>query len=213
MIKCERGRTNLQKMQQKTETNILYYGECLCLRQWKHLYSWWKNYPENLHSIKNARKALTMKQMFDISEKLITEQSDEIYGLHTINSVDSSWKHWFGWWWSHQSLARNVLRIFRSCARPWKDEWEPTIKYCLGGQVDVVQEFTKIQNFGQLMENQLNSNGIFPRIHHIAVLLQSPRVHVKYERTTRRFQWDGLSSCRCSTTSHGYLMTTNRNAN
>ena len=44
-----------------------------------------KNYSENLHSIKNTGKDLTMKQMFDISEKLITEQSDEIYGVNTIN--------------------------------------------------------------------------------------------------------------------------------
>ena len=34
-----------------------------------------------------------MKQMFDISEKLTTEQSDEIYGVNTINWGDSSWKH------------------------------------------------------------------------------------------------------------------------
>ena len=34
-----------------------------------------------------------MKQMFDISEKLISEQSDEIYGVNTINWEDSSWKH------------------------------------------------------------------------------------------------------------------------
>ena len=38
-----------------------------------------KNYLEILHSIKNTRKDLTMKQMFDISEKLIVGQSDEIY--------------------------------------------------------------------------------------------------------------------------------------
>ena len=31
-----------------------------------------------------------MKQMFDISEKLISEQSDEIYGIHL---EDSSWKY------------------------------------------------------------------------------------------------------------------------
>ena len=50
-----------------------------------------KNYSDNLHSIKNTD--LTMKQMFDISEKLISEQSDEIYGVNTINWEDSSWKH------------------------------------------------------------------------------------------------------------------------
>ena len=52
-----------------------------------------KNYSGNSHSIKNTGKDLTMKQMFDISEKLITEQSDEIYGVNTINWSDCSWKH------------------------------------------------------------------------------------------------------------------------
>ena len=33
----------------------------------------WKNYSVNLHSIKNTED-LTMKQTFDISEKLISEQ-------------------------------------------------------------------------------------------------------------------------------------------
>ena len=34
-----------------------------------------------------------MKQIFDISEMLIVGQSDEIYGVNRIHSVDSSWKH------------------------------------------------------------------------------------------------------------------------
>ena len=34
-----------------------------------------------------------MKQMFDLSEKLIVEQSDEIYEVKTVNWDDSSWKH------------------------------------------------------------------------------------------------------------------------
>ena len=51
-----------------------------------------KNYSDNLHSIKNTED-LTMKQMFDISEKLITEQSDEIFGISKINWEDSSWKY------------------------------------------------------------------------------------------------------------------------
>ena len=43
-----------------------------------------KNYLDNLHSIKNTED-LTMKQMFDISEKLIFEQSDEIHGVSQIS--------------------------------------------------------------------------------------------------------------------------------
>ena len=50
------------------------------------------NYSDNLHSIKNTED-LTVKQMFDISEKMITEQSDEIYGINTMNWEDSSWKY------------------------------------------------------------------------------------------------------------------------
>ena len=37
-----------------------------------------KNYSENYHSIKNTENDLTLKQMFDISEKLIVGQSDGI---------------------------------------------------------------------------------------------------------------------------------------
>ena len=52
-----------------------------------------KNYLEILYSIKNTGKDLTMKQIFDRSEKLIVKQSDEITGVNAINWEDSSWKH------------------------------------------------------------------------------------------------------------------------
>ena len=42
-----------------------------------------KNYSDNWHSIRNT-KDLTLKQMFDISAKLVSEQ-DEISGVKTIN--------------------------------------------------------------------------------------------------------------------------------
>ena len=40
MIDCERWWTTPQKVQCKTATNVLWFGECLCLRHYKHLYSW-----------------------------------------------------------------------------------------------------------------------------------------------------------------------------
>ena len=52
-----------------------------------------KEYSENLRSIRNTGNNLTMKRMFDISEKLIVEQSDEIFGVSQISLEDSSWKH------------------------------------------------------------------------------------------------------------------------
>ena len=73
----------------------------------KHSLQWWlfvsstleasvfmgKNYSDNLLSIKNTGENLTLKQMFDTSEQLMLEQSDEIYGVKTINWEDSSWKY------------------------------------------------------------------------------------------------------------------------
>ena len=49
-----------------------------------------KNYLNNCQSIVNT-KDLTLKQMFDISTRLVSEQ-DEISGLETIGWENHSWK-------------------------------------------------------------------------------------------------------------------------
>ena len=49
-----------------------------------------KNYSDNWHSIKNT-KDLTMKHMFDISTRLVSEQ-DEISGMETSGWENHSWK-------------------------------------------------------------------------------------------------------------------------
>ena len=92
MIDCERCWTVLQKMQCKTSTNVLCFGECFCLRHWKHLYSWERITQTFCIPSKNTGKNLTLKQMFGISEKLIVEQSDEIFGVSQISWENSSWK-------------------------------------------------------------------------------------------------------------------------
>ena len=48
-----------------------------------------KNYSDNSHSIKNTGENLTLKQMFDLSEKLLVERSDEIFGVSQISWEDS----------------------------------------------------------------------------------------------------------------------------
>ena len=50
-----------------------------------------KNYLNNCQSIVNTTD-LTLKQMFDISMKLVSEQ-DEISGLETIGWENHSWKY------------------------------------------------------------------------------------------------------------------------
>ena len=52
-----------------------------------------KECSENLRSIKNTGNNLTMKQIFDISEKLITEQSDEINGMSTVKMRPEFMQH------------------------------------------------------------------------------------------------------------------------
>ena len=73
---------------------------------------------------------LTLKQVFDISEKLIAGQSDEIYGVNTINWGHSSWKH-LSLTGDEEviSLSHAKVYVFSHCVfMPWKGEREPTVK-------------------------------------------------------------------------------------
>ena len=66
--------------------------ECLCLRHYKHLYSWEKNTQTIYIPSEIQGKDLTMKQMFDISEKLILERSHQIFGVSQISWETSPWR-------------------------------------------------------------------------------------------------------------------------
>ena len=73
----------LKRCNERQRQTLCDMSECLCLPHYKHLYSWLKTSSDNLHSNTNTED-LTLKQMFDISEKLITEQSGEIYGVKQL---------------------------------------------------------------------------------------------------------------------------------
>ena len=109
-----------------------------------------KEYSENLRSIKNTGNNRTMKQMFDISEKLIVGQSDEIYGVTPNNCEDSSWKQ-LSLVGDEEiiSLSRAKVHVFSdSVLCLGKMHQNPQSNYALGRQIDVVQEFITRQNFG-----------------------------------------------------------------
>ena len=186
MIDCERCWTVLQNMQCNTLTNVLWFGECLCLRHRTHLYSWERITQTTCIPSKKTGKNPTLKQMFDISEKLMVEQSDEIFltisnhlGKFSMETVISG-----QWWRSHQFLACKGLCILRFCVMSCKRESKPNIKYCLGTAVGLVQRFITIQNFGH---NWRRTDGIrvkyCPRIHYIAVRPRSPKIHEQKGRT------------------------------
>ena len=101
-----------------------------------------KNFSENFHFIKNTGNNLTMKQMFDMSEKLIVRQSDEMYGVNTMNWDDSAWKQLSLVSDAEvMSLSHTKVHVFSdSVFMLWKDESEFNIKFCLGRKI----EFTTI---------------------------------------------------------------------
>ena len=75
------------------------------------------------------------------------------------NWEDSSWKHLSLVGGEEViSLSHTRVYVFSDSAKmPWKDEREPTIKLCMGRQVEVVQKFIRIQSFGN---NWWWANGI-----------------------------------------------------
>ena len=108
-----------------------------------------KNYSDNWHSIKNTEN-LTLKQMLDISAKLVSEQ-DEIYGVKTINWEDSSWKY-LSLIGDEQviSLQRTRVYVFPdSVSCLGKIHENPPIKHRMGTKIGVVQNYTGIQKIGQ----------------------------------------------------------------
>ena len=91
--------------------------------------------------------------MFDTSEKLIVGQSNETYGVDTINWEDSSWKQLSlvsGEEVISLSLAKvyvfsdSVLCLGKMNQNPTSNSaWERQLE-----KIELVQRFTTVQNFG-----------------------------------------------------------------
>ena len=64
---------------------------CSCLWHWNQRYSW-ERITQTIGIPSRIQKTSRMKQMFDISSKLVSEQ-DEISGLETIGWENHSWKY------------------------------------------------------------------------------------------------------------------------
>ena len=76
-----------------------------------------KNYLNNCQSIVNTTD-LTLKQMFDISTRLVCEQN-EISGLESIGWENHSWKYLslIG----DEKVINLGLRLFGFCVVSWED--------------------------------------------------------------------------------------------
>ena len=167
------------------------------------------SYSDNLHSIKNTGKDLTLKQMYEISKKLIVEQSDEIFEVSQIRWASSPWKQ-LSLVNDDEviSLSHAKVSVFSDsvlCLRRTRyqilfgnDSWN-------GSKIH-----HNTEHWTQSTENRWNSSGIFPGIHYIGALsAKSKSSWAKWANPNN--SKDELSSCRCSMTSYGEIKTINRN--
>ena len=143
----------------------------------KHLFSWERNAQKIHASSKIQGTNLTMKQMFDISEQLIAEQSDEIY----INWGDSSWKH-FSFVGDEDviSLSHAKVQIFSDSVLCFgKMNENPQSNTIWEDKLTLFKSSSQYRTLdtidGEPVEIRVE---YFPRIHHIAALQPRTRVHV-----------------------------------
>ena len=130
-----------------------------------------KNYQNNCHSIVNTTD-LTVKQMFDISTKVVSEQ-DEISGLETIGWENHSWN-------ISRKLVTEEASIFNA-----RTSASFRILYCVFGRFSKILNLTmhggeqrlgwikSSQNYRNFGQNRWEANGIrveyVPRVQCIAV--------------------------------------------
>ena len=144
-----------------------------------------ENCSEILHPIQNTGNYLTLKQMFDISEKLKVGQSDEIFGVTPINLEDSSWKQ--------LSLVNDeeVISLLHAKVHVFSDSVlclgkvnpNPTSNAVWEDKLTWFKSSSQYRALDTIDGEPMFRVEYFPRIHHIAAL---PRVPVKNEQTTRR---------------------------
>ena len=167
-----------------------------------------KNYSDNLHSIKNTRENHNLKKMFEISEQLILEQSDEIFGVSQVSWERSPWKQ--------LSLVNDEEVISLSHAKVYvfsdsvfclgKMNRNPTSNTVWERQLEWFKYSSQYRTLdtidGEPMEFEWN---IFP-----GACPRNPKVHEQNGRTQHNCK-DELFPFRCSLASYGELQTMNKN--
>ena len=148
-----------------------------------------KNYLNNCQSIANTTD-LTLKQMFDISTRLVSEQ-DEISGLETIGWVNHSWKYLSSIGDERIiNLQRTKVYVFSDSVLclgkilenpESNDAWEQRLGWIRSSQN--YRNFDRID--GEAMEFEWN---IFPGFNTLQPSEEVKRFTVEIRRDTREFQ-------------------------
>ena len=194
MIECERLKTNPQKMQHKTATNILWYGWMFMFSTMEASVFMEKNYSDNLRSIKkyrrrshNENRCSTYLKSWEPNKQMRSMEWIQLIGVipHVnILSLISGEE-------SRQSLRAQRFTYFQILCYAL-ERWTRSQHQILFGKTSgLVSRVSSQHETLDTIDGEVDGIRVeyFHRIHHIAALLQSPRVHVENEHTTTRFHW------------------------
>ena len=181
MIECERFNTNPSKdaTQDSNKHSLMWRVSLSSTLEASEFMG--KNYSEILYSIKNTGNDLTMKQMFDISENFIKEQSDEtMEWIQLIRVI------------LHGNIYLWLVAMKSSASRAQRFTYFQILCYALERRTRTNNEIlsgktswrgSKVHHntelWTQLIVSQWNSSGIFSRDHYIGACPWSPKVHEK----------------------------------
>ena len=141
-------------------------------------HSWVRIFQDNQNSIMNTSD-LTLKKIFDISAKLVSEQ-DKIFKVDSIQWEKTLMEISVIDWWrnNHQSSTRESLRLFRFCGCVLDRSINIQMQRSLEGKDWMDHNWSKLQ---RLWRNQWRADWIrlehFPRIHHVAALWLKSQIY------------------------------------
>ena len=192
-------------MQCKTSTNILKSGECLCLRKWKHLYSW-ERITQKIYIPSKIQGTISRWNRWQSDNQMRFLDWLQLIGkiLHGNNYL------WFVMKKSPVSRMQRFTYFQILCEI--LERWIRTQHQILLGTkswvVSKIHHGTEL--WTQLTESRWKSSGIFSQ--------DSPHFSSSTKSTSSWPKWaihynskDELTSCRCSMTSYGDLKTMKRN--
>ena len=116
MIRCKKRQKKISNVTEDGEKHSTIWGMFMSVTMESVVFMG-KHHQNNCHSIVNTTD-LTLKQMFDISTKLVSEQ-DEISGLETIGWENHSWKYLSLIGDETVSCTHKGPRLFRFCVVSW----------------------------------------------------------------------------------------------
>ena len=156
---------------------------------------------------KNYQKTqFTLKQMFNMSTRLVAEQ-DEISGLETTRWENHSWKY-LSLIGDERviNLQRTKVYVFSHSVLSWQDIRKFWISRSMGAKIWTDQIFSKLQ---KLWQDRWGANGIrveyFPRIQYVAVQWRSQKFTVQIRRNAIKFHrkefylWSMFNDISCGT--------------